>query len=217
LSDFCVKRRYDYTMQPARLSGETKADRTRKRILAAAARELVAHGYAGASLRSVAEGAGLKLGSLYFHFETKEDLMLEVLRDAFALACSRVQAAIDALGPDASAGARVAAAIGAHIQTVHSDIDPAIAVMRASTTLPEQLQTSFAALARRYARLWDELLRSAQATGAVNPALEIPLLRHLLISAMNGTQSLTCTRPIDTKHAADTLAALLLHHSSFAP
>ena len=51
-------------------------------ILAAAAEEFAAHGYAGASLNRVIEAAGISKGSLYYYFDDKSDLFTSVIEEA---------------------------------------------------------------------------------------------------------------------------------------
>jgi AcrR family transcriptional regulator len=123
---------------------ETKATRTRRRILAAAAHEFAERGYAGTSLRQVAAGAGLQLGSLYFHFESKDDLIAEVLRDGIDHALAQVEAAIDALGPGTAAPDRLRAAIDAHLHALHETGDRAAAVVRTVDAFPAPLQRQHA-------------------------------------------------------------------------
>jgi AcrR family transcriptional regulator len=56
---------------------------TRLAILAAAANEFAAHGFAGASVDAIAAGSGYNKAMIYYHFENKQGLYLEVLRDVF--------------------------------------------------------------------------------------------------------------------------------------
>lgn len=51
-------------------------------LLAAAAEEFAAHGYAGASLNRVIEAAGISKGSLYYYFDDKSDLFTTVIEEA---------------------------------------------------------------------------------------------------------------------------------------
>lgn len=53
-----------------------------ERILAAAAFEFAAHGYAGASVNRILEEAELSKGVLYYYFEDKEDLFVTTLQRA---------------------------------------------------------------------------------------------------------------------------------------
>lgn len=53
-----------------------------KEIKDAALKYFTIHGYEGASLSQIAEEAGVKKQSIYAHFKGKDDLFLQVLRDA---------------------------------------------------------------------------------------------------------------------------------------
>lgn len=58
--------------------------RTRETLLRWAMAGFASNGYDGASLDAIAASAGLSKGAIYAHFETKLDLYLAVLADAFA-------------------------------------------------------------------------------------------------------------------------------------
>jgi AcrR family transcriptional regulator len=57
-----------------------KGAETRRRIVAAAAGAFAEHGYAGTSVSDVIGAAGVTKGGFYFHFESKAELALEVVR-----------------------------------------------------------------------------------------------------------------------------------------
>jgi TetR/AcrR family transcriptional regulator len=92
------------------------AGATREAILAAAATEFAAHGFAGASVDSIAAGSGFNKAMIYYHFKNKQGLYVEILRDVFrfmgartaAIAASdrpsraKIEAFIDALNDMAS-------------------------------------------------------------------------------------------------------------------
>src|SRR5678816_4156304 len=92
----------------------TKSERTRQRILDAAARVFREQGYANARLADIAELADMQTGSLYYHFDGREDLVAEILRLGVKTAWSHVRAAVDALPPSATPLDRLAAAVRAH-------------------------------------------------------------------------------------------------------
>ncbi len=67
----------------------------REALLDAAAAMFAAKGYDGTSIRDIAGAVGMLPGSLYYHFKSKEDLLIAVYRKGVA----RFEAAIDeALG-----------------------------------------------------------------------------------------------------------------------
>ncbi len=67
-----------------RLTQSESKERTRRQLLAAAARVFANEGLAGASLEEIAELAGYTTGALYYHFANKEQLFLELLRTGWS-------------------------------------------------------------------------------------------------------------------------------------
>lgn len=63
-----------------RLTREESQAQTRERILDAARAVVARNGFAGASVRDIAEEAGYTQGALYSNFSGKEPIMLELLR-----------------------------------------------------------------------------------------------------------------------------------------
>lgn len=63
----------------------------REALLDAAAEMFAAKGYDGTSIRDIAGAVGMLPGSLYYHFKSKEDLLIAVYRKGVA----RFEAAID--------------------------------------------------------------------------------------------------------------------------
>lgn len=57
----------------------TKGERTRQAVLDAAHQLFVEQGFAGTSMRQIADKAGLALGGIYNHFPTKESIFSEVI------------------------------------------------------------------------------------------------------------------------------------------
>ena len=70
--------------RPARVSPD--------RILAAAAVEFAARGYAGARVDQIARRARVNKAMLYYHFHSKQGLYRALLRDTFSRAGDRLQA-----------------------------------------------------------------------------------------------------------------------------
>lgn len=66
---------------------------SRARILAAAAAEFAARGFAGTSVDRIAATARLNKAMIYYHFGSKAGLYREILRDMFAAVGARVNAA----------------------------------------------------------------------------------------------------------------------------
>ncbi|WP_158886757.1 TetR/AcrR family transcriptional regulator [Amycolatopsis anabasis] len=70
---------------------------TRQRVLDAAARVFAERGIAGASLREVAEAAGLTTGALYSNFAGKDELVLALMAEHVGMRLRRATEAVDDL------------------------------------------------------------------------------------------------------------------------
>lgn len=197
-------------MSPAPPTRESKATRTRARILDAAAAELVEHGYSGSSLRRIAEGAELQTGSLYFHFETKDALVLEVLRETIARATQDLREALDDLGPKATPGEKLRTAIATHTRSLHLSGARGYAVARVAETLPPALRQRYASAAAGYTKLWNQRLVDAQRSGDLASELDVRMVRDLLFSAMNGTLAYRGQGGNRIEQATQTLIAMVL-------
>ena len=88
----------------------------RDRIMDEAATLFLQHGYEGTSLRQLADVVGIKAGSLYYHFASKDELLTEILRrgiDVMQDAFDDAAAAASDLAPAARIGAHVRAHLAA--------------------------------------------------------------------------------------------------------
>ena len=94
--------------RPARVSPD--------RILAAAAVEFAARGYAGARVDRIARRARVNKAMLYYHFHSKQGLYRALLRDTFGRAAERLQAIAASAAPPADQLDRVIAAIAGFVR-----------------------------------------------------------------------------------------------------
>jgi AcrR family transcriptional regulator len=61
-------------------SSREKSTETRNNIIDAAYQLFVDHGYNATAMREISQQAGVTVGAIYNHFETKEEIWLEVLK-----------------------------------------------------------------------------------------------------------------------------------------
>src|SRR5688572_32888134 len=64
---------------PHRLSREERRHQTRERLRESAARAVGTQGVLGASVDAISESAGYSRGAFYGNYETKEELLLEMI------------------------------------------------------------------------------------------------------------------------------------------
>ncbi len=58
---------------------QTKGQQTRALLIEAALQQFAANGYHGASMRQIAEAAGVAVGGIYNHFSSKEEMLTAVI------------------------------------------------------------------------------------------------------------------------------------------
>lgn len=88
-------------MPESRVPQQARGEERRERILGATLSVIARSGIGAVTHRSVAEEAGVPLGSLTYWFGTKDDLLREALRRFVAEEAERLKGIADLLGADA--------------------------------------------------------------------------------------------------------------------
>lgn len=171
-------------------SKQNKASLSRQEILSVAAKMMRDVGYSNMSLRDLAEKVGMKAGSLYYHFSSKDALASEVMRVGVDVVSQAVIDALDALPEDIASHDRILTAMRIHIQTLLSANDFSSAHIRCYPFVPTPVREDLLSHRRSYDRIWDDLL-----TGhlqSIHPDLSdearherVRHLRHAILGALN--------------------------------
>lgn len=86
---------------PGKPSPKRDADQTRARILRAACREFMRHGYSGARIERISSAARSSDRMIYYYFASKEKLYIEVLEGVYsALGAAESQLDLDVTRPE---------------------------------------------------------------------------------------------------------------------
>jgi TetR/AcrR family transcriptional regulator, cholesterol catabolism regulator len=169
----------------ANVEDDPKSDRTRTRILDTAAHVLSNKGFAGTRLADIAEFADIPSSAVYYHFSSRDDLIEEVMYRGISDMRHRVQQTLDALPADTGPVDRIMAAVEAHLRNELELSDYCTASIRNSGQLPERLSKRQRKEEAAYGRIWQRLLDDAVAAGEINPELDAPLVRLLVLGALN--------------------------------
>lgn len=152
-------------------------------ILDIAARQFRTKGYAAVSMRDIATDAGMRTPSLYYHFASKDDLVVAVMDRGIRVVREAVLAALEALPPEATVQMRLETAMRAHLRALHGASDYTSANVRIFGQLPEALRRANMAERRAYQAIWAELL----APTCVADAGALPARVSFVIGALNAT------------------------------
>jgi len=164
---------------------ESKSTRTRKRILDAGAAAFRRNGYASVTLKDIAALAGLQAGSLYYHFDSKEEIVEQVLELGLDGVSKAVREAVAALGPGTDPMARLRVAIAAHLKFVLAESDYAVANIRILSQVPNDIRQRHLKRQRRYGAFWRALFESAAKAGTLRNDLDLSVVRMLTLGALN--------------------------------
>lgn len=160
---------------------------TRDRILLEAARLFRHHGYAATTLREVADASGIKAGSIYYHFESKEQILGEVMDKGIEVVAQAVRERVDALPAGASSRQRIAAAIEGHLWGLLHHGDFTSANIRIYGQIPAAAIDRHRVVRRAYADNWDQLLDEALQRGDLRAGSSKAVVRLFVIGALNWT------------------------------
>jgi AcrR family transcriptional regulator len=170
------------TEAPGTPRRKTKAATARQEILAMAARKMRRSGYADMSLRDLATEVGMKAGSLYYHFPSKDALATEVMRLGVEVVQQAVREALEAQ-TNATARERLILAMRVHLKTLLSASDFSSAHIRCYPFAPERVRAELTEVRKSYDRDWNGIV-AAYLDDPADTA-RIRHLRHTLLGALN--------------------------------
>ncbi|WP_280341955.1 TetR/AcrR family transcriptional regulator [Nocardia neocaledoniensis] len=160
---------------------------TRERILVAAAYILSRRGVAGTRLSDIARRARLRTPAIYYYFRSRDDLIIEVMREGQRRVRTYVQRAIAAQAPDTSVSDLIVIAVEAHLRIELGLSDFASAVTRNAGQLPSASRELLREEGVAYHAIWEGLLERLAESGSLRPGLDIGIARLLVVGALNWT------------------------------
>ncbi len=166
-------------------NGARKSDRTRQRILDAAAREFRDRGFAGATLGDIAARAGLQAGSLYYHFDSREALVDAVMAQGTRRAHHAARQRLAALPPGTPALVKLALLIESHLEMVLSAGDYTSAMVKLIWQVPADIRERTLADQRAYGALWRQVLEQARDAGEIRADVNLSVARMAILGALN--------------------------------
>ena len=186
-----MKRKTSGASPPKRIQGvrpERRAEAgtvARERILRAAARLFRKRGYKSTTVRDIAQEVGILSGSLFHHFRTKEEMLLEIMREAALSVCIRAEAVIDRAPSPVE---RLRELIRVEIESITGDgsRDYHGVLFFEWREVPEEIKPEFTRLRKRYHRSWLDVLDCCHAERRLRcePDAASLILHGALSSAM---------------------------------
>lgn len=150
-------------------------------LLDAAAELFATQGFRNTTMRDIAKKSGMLPGSIYYHYPSKEDLLLAVYESGVA---QIVEALETAIAQAEDPWERLGLAISTHIEAITRDSHYMRVINR---VLPEQVpnhRDMLTDLRGKYERCLQALIEDLP----VAPSVDRKLLRLMVLGAVNHTQ-----------------------------
>jgi len=165
------------------------AKKSRECILDAAASLFSQNGYKGTTLRDIAKLTNMKAGSLYYHFSSKEELVLEILTIGLSNIIDTVVHDVEALPENASAKDVLVTAARGHLFALLEKPDYTATSIRNYGQLPADVQERGRVVRDKYENMWRKWLKKAQDDGDIRASVNLKVLRLTMLGSLNRTQA----------------------------
>jgi len=151
-------------------------------IVSAAAKVFRTKGYHAATVRDIADEVGLLKGSLYHHFESKEELLYLVVKEPIAQ-MYRTMAEIAAA--DARATDKLRRAISAHLEAFDRHYPHLFVYLRERESVKRRFREMIGFSPKDYERCWQQILREGIENGEFRTDLDIQVTSYGLLGMLN--------------------------------
>lgn len=162
--------------------GRPPDPRRRAAVLDAARAVFHEKGFAAASVREIADRAGLLSGSLYHHVASKEQLLFEIVRDVYLRS---VAAAEEALAADGGSVERLELLMRAHVANVAQDVVTTGLALEEYRSLSPEHAGWVDERHRIYLGAFAALLARGQEEGAIDRGLDVELTTAAIVGCLN--------------------------------
>lgn len=157
-------------------------DQQRQRAIRSAASVFAEKGFYGASTKDIAEHMGIKQGSLYYYFKSKEDALGEVCRFGIEDYVERMKTIATSDQPFES---KLMATVTSHL-TSYREKNEALKVHNDERLyLPEEKRASLKELGSTYRQLLEGIFEEGVASGALRDSLDCHFAAQAVIGMCN--------------------------------
>ncbi len=181
---------------------------TRDGILEEAARIFSEKGFHATSMQDIAEAVNLQKASLYYHFDSKQEILIALLDHALDLINTRLELVLaQSLSPEE----KLRQAMVSYFQTIAENQSLAAVLLLEIRSLDPVLKARHATRREKFDRLWRDLISEGKQAGQFNN-VDPALTGRALLGVMNW--SVTWYRsdgPRSSTEIANMFADLLLN------
>jgi AcrR family transcriptional regulator len=153
-------------------------------LVKAAAKVFKIKGYHGATMQDIADEVGMLKGSLYYHIESKEKLLFEILLTGINVVHEGLKQVLES---DLDPKEKLPQAIIAHLRSYETRYDEVSVFLNELVNLPEGMRVEYHKKARGYVDLWLELFREGVEKGCFRADLNPKMVVYAILGICNWT------------------------------
>lgn len=151
-------------------------------IIAAAAKVFQTKGYHAATVQDIADEVGILKGSLYHHFESKEDLLYLIVKEPIA---QMYQTIAEVVASELPAAEKLRRAILAQLEAFDRHYPHLFVYLREREEMKRRFRERFKLSPKQYERFWQQVLREGMKTGEFRADLDVQVVSYGLLGMLN--------------------------------
>lgn len=164
-----------------RVLSDPDARNRRAELIRVSARLFRERGYDGTTIRDIADAVGMRSGSPFYHFKSKQEILAAVMEEGLVAGLAGTE---DIVASDLAPRAKFRALVRIHLETVLADGHDFIPVLLYDwRALGPELQEQIIALKDRYDDLWQRTVGELKEAGLIKTDSKVA--RLLLLGAIN--------------------------------
>lgn len=172
-------------------TSESSVELNRDYILSVAASLFQTRGYAQTTTRQLAAALGIEKGSLYYHYQRKEDILVDICTESLRHITSKLQDVIDRYMPPSAdvlePSEFLSRAIVAHVTEALSRRNMHSVMLVELKSISDDRREVVRAMRREYERNWESIIEYGRKTGAIRIAMPTRLVTLALMNLLNWT------------------------------
>jgi len=151
-------------------------------IIAAAAKVFRTKGYHAATVQDIANEVGILKGSLYHHFESKEDLLYLIVKEPIARMYETIG---EIVATDLPAAEKLRRAILAHLDAFDRHYPHLFVYLREREEMKRRFRERVKLSPERYERFWQQIVREGMKSGEFRPDLDVQVVSYGILGMLN--------------------------------
>lgn len=162
--------------------GDRREGDTRSDILDVAASLIVDKGYGACTMRSISQELNIKSASLYYHFRSKDEIVVEIMNIGTTMILNEVKLQVSALPDNTSFNDVFNVLVKTHI---NCKLNLSTPFMRVYEHLPPVIKRQSRSMRKQYTEYWISIIESGKNTGDVRSDLNTSIFTNYFLGGLN--------------------------------